>query len=83
MALGRSSIQETRSNLREIKLKQAAIKSSNESFRKLFNDSNFQKFVDETNRGAVIKKQFTDLSSWMDKLPGDVYHRIVVSNRLF
>ncbi len=68
MALGNSGIAAARNELSTISAKVAAARATNESFKKLFNDANFQKFVAETNKGTVINEQLQKLSEWSASL---------------
>ena len=43
-------------------------KVSNDAFRDLFNDPNFQVFVKETNKGKQLNEHLTELADWMDRL---------------
>ena len=68
MALGNSGIAAARQELSTVGAKVVAARSSNQNFIKLYNDQNFQKFVAETNKGAVINQQLQQLSKWIDSM---------------
>ncbi len=68
MALGNSGIAAARNELSTIGAKVAAAKATTESFKKLFNDANFQKFVAETNKGSLINEQLQKLAEWSNSM---------------
>ena len=68
MALGSSGIAAARQELSTVSAKVAAARQSNQSFIKLYNDQNFQKFVSETTKGSVVNQQLQQLSKWIDSM---------------
>lgn len=68
MALGTTAIQNARDSLNIIKNNLDAASTSNREFISLFNDANFQKFVQETNKGKSLNDQLKALSDWLTSL---------------
>ena len=68
MALGRSGIASARAELAHIGAKVAEARSNNERFINMYSDPNFQTFVADTNRGAMINGYLKNLSSWFEKM---------------
>ena len=68
MALGRSAIAETRTSLEAMSTSLVEAKEYDESFKKLFTDANFQKFVSETGKGTTINEQFNALYDWINQM---------------
>ncbi len=68
MALGATAIQNARDSLNVIKKNLDAASTSNREFISLFNDANFQKFVQETNKGKSLNDQLKALSDWLTSL---------------
>ena len=68
MALGATAIQNARDSLNIIKKNLDAASTSNREFISLFNDANFQKFVQETNKGKSLNDQLKALSDWLTSL---------------
>jgi len=68
MALGTTAIQNARDSLNIIKKNLDAASTSNREFISLFNDANFQKFVQETNKGKSLNDQLKALSDWLTSL---------------
>ncbi len=68
MALGRSSIEQARTSLAAIRANCDMAEQSNKDFISLFNDPNFQKFVNETNKGKELQSQLESLSNWIGSM---------------
>ena len=68
MALGKTAITNARTSLSNVKSKIDEARTTNESFKKLFNDVNFQMFVKETNKGKQLNDHLTSLSEWMESM---------------
>ena len=68
MALGGPAIQKARDSLRIIEKNLDSASTSNDEFKKLFNDANFQKFVHDTNKGKTLNEQLNALSDWMTSM---------------
>ena len=68
MALGGPAIERARESMRVIEQNLESASISNDDFKKLFNDPNFQKFVKDTNRGKTLNEQLNSLSNWMTSM---------------
>ena len=68
MALGAPGIAAARQELGNIGTAVNAARESNENFRNLYKDENFQKFVSQTSKGSVINDQLAQLAKWIDSM---------------
>ena len=68
MALGKTAIANARTSLNNVKNKVSDTRSTNKSFKELFDDPNFKVFVKETNKGAQLNQHLTDLANWIDQM---------------
>ena len=68
MALGAPGIAAARQELGNIGTAVNAARESNENFRNLYKDENFQKFVTQTSKGSVINDQLAQLAKWIDSM---------------
>lgn len=68
MALGAPGIAAARQELGNIGTAVNAARESNEHFRNLYKDENFQKFVSQTSKGSVINDQLAQLAKWIDSM---------------
>lgn len=68
MALGKTGVETARYHLSSMSKNVIEAEKSNAEFIKLFKDDNFQKFVNETNKGAAINQQLQLLSDCITKV---------------
>ncbi len=68
MAMGSPAIAEANECLSQISSQISQVSSSNESFKGMYQEENFQKFVATTNKGTLINQQLNALSSSISEI---------------